>query len=136
VNFRIDLLDVGGDDGEPEKIGIVFTDVPGVEDGVVCVDLTPEDALELAARVSETFALHKRWLDARETDPLAPQPTPLLRHQVTGLSPESWRLRELLSAGYALKDAEVLAKDQSIDLHKAVDLANDAGAAKAAEILL
>jgi hypothetical protein len=135
VNFRVDLLGVGGDDNEEEQIGLVFTGAVTPEDGVVAIDLMAEDALELAARISECFALHKRWLKARETDPLAPEPTPLIREQY-GLSVESYRLRALLEAGYALKHAELLAKDETIDLHRATDLAATAGAERAAAILL
>jgi hypothetical protein len=133
--FRGDLLGPGS--SEPEKIGIVF-DRATTEDGdlgAAAVDLTPKDALELAARISDVYGLHKRWLDVRERDPLAHAPEPLLRTQVVGLDVEGWRLRMLLEAGYPLRDAECLARDESIDLHQAEDLARDAGPETAMKIL-
>jgi hypothetical protein len=131
--FRVDLLGPGTD--EEEKIGIVFNPGLGSETEAVAIDLTPEAALELAAKIADVYGLHKRWLHARESDPLAHVPEPLRRTEVTGLDPESWRLRQLLEAGYPLKDAERLARDKDIDLHRAVDLAQDAGLELALEIL-
>jgi hypothetical protein len=133
--FRVDLLGAASD-AEPEKIGIVFDPGLGSEADAVAIDLTPDDALELAAQISDVYALHNRWLDARESDPLAHVPEPLRRTEVTGLlDPESWRLRQLLAAGYPLRDAERLARDSSIDLHQAEDLARDAGPETAMRIL-
>ncbi len=132
--FRVDLIGVASDD-EPEKIGIVFDPGLGSEEDAVAIDLTPEDALELAAKIADVYGLHKRWLDARESDPLAHVPEPLRRTEVTGLDPESWRLRQLLEAGYPLRDAERLASDTRIDLHRAEDLARDAGPETAMTIL-
>jgi hypothetical protein len=131
--FRVDLLGPGTN--EEEKIGIVFNPGLGSETEAVAIDLTPEAALELAARLSDVYALHKRWLHAREHDPLAHVPEPLRRTEVTGLDPESWRLRVLLEAGYSLKAAERLARDTSIDLHQAEELARDAGPETAMRIL-
>jgi hypothetical protein len=131
--FRVDLLGPGTD--EEEKIGIVFDPGLGFEAEAVAIDLTPMQALELSARLSDAYALNKRWLDVRERDPLARVPEPLRRTEVTGLDPESWRLRQLLEAGYPLRDAERLARDSSIDLHQAEDLARDAGPETAMEIL-
>ena len=131
--FRVDLLGPGTD--EEEKIGLVFNGGLGSETNAVAIDLTPEEALELAARISDVYALHKRWLHAREHDPLAHVPEPLRRTEVTGLDPESWRLRQLLEAGYPLRDAERLASDTRIDLHQAEDLARDAGPETAMTIL-
>ncbi len=132
--FRVDLLGAASDD-EPEKIGIVFEPGLGSEEDAVAIDLTPEDALELAAKIADVYGLHKRWLDARESDPLAHMPEPLRRTEVTGLDPESWRLRQLLEAGYPLRDAERLARDKDVDLHRAVDLAQNAGLELALQIL-
>ncbi len=115
--FRVDLLGAASDD-EPEKIGIVFEPGLGSEEDAVAIDLTPEDALELAAKIADVYGLHKRWLDARESDPLAHMPEPLRRTEVTGLDPESWWLRQLLEAGYPLRDAERLARDKDVDLHR------------------
>jgi hypothetical protein len=134
--FRVDLLGPGS--SEPEKIGLVFDRATTSENGdfgVAAVDLTPEDALELAARISDVYGLHKRWLDAREHDPLAYVPEPLRSTEVVGLDVEGWRLRVLLKAGYPLRDAERLARDTSIDLHQAEDLARDAGPETAMRIL-
>jgi hypothetical protein len=132
--FRVDLLGAASD-AEPEKIGIVFDPGLGSEADAVAIDLTPDDALELAAQISDVYALHNRWLDARERDALAHAPEPLRRTELFGLDPESWRLRQLLSAGYPLRDAERLARDSSIDLHQAEDLARDAGPEMAMMIL-
>jgi hypothetical protein len=131
--FRVDLLGPGS--SEPEKIGLVFDPGLGSEEESVAIDLTPEDALELAARISDVYGLHKRWLDARESDPLASAPGLLRRTEVIGLDVEGWRLRVLLEAGYPLRDAECLARDESIDLHQAEDLARDAGPETAMKIL-
>ncbi len=131
--FRVDLLGPGS--SEPEKIGIVFDPGIGSEEDAVAIDLTPEDALELAAQISDAYGLHKRWVGTRESDPLAHAPEPLLRAEVSGLDVEGWRLRTLLEAGYPLKDAERLARDKDIDLHRAVDLAQNAGLELALEIL-
>jgi hypothetical protein len=117
------------------EIGIVFDPGLGSEEDAVAIDLTPEDALELAAKIADVYGLHRRWLDARESDPLAHAPEPLLRAQVVGLDVEGWQLRMLLEAGYRLRDAECLARDESIDLHQAEDLARDAGPETAMEIL-
>jgi hypothetical protein len=131
--FRVDLLGPGT--GEEEKIGLVFNGGLGSETNAVAIDLTPEEALELAARISDVYALHKRWVQTREHDPLAHVPEPLRRTELFGLDPESWRLRQLLEAGYPLKDAERLARDTSIDLHQAEDLARNAGPETAMRIL-
>jgi len=132
--FRVDLLGAASDD-EPEKIGIVFEPGLGSEEDAVAIDLTPEDALELAAKIADVYGLHKRWLDARESDPLAHVPEPLRRSEIIGLDVEGWRLRALLEAGYSLRDAERLARDKDVDLHCAMDLAQDAGLELALEIL-
>jgi hypothetical protein len=127
VSFRVDLL--GRSDDESEKIGIVFIDegtmdVAVGDDGrTAVIEMTAEDALELAAQLSDVYGLHKRWLDARERDPDAPMPE--LR-KVIGLDVES---------GYDLPTAEKLAKDSSVDLRRAEQLARDAGPKLAAEIL-
>jgi hypothetical protein len=131
--FRVDLLGPGTD--EEEKIGVVFDAGLGSSTEAVAIDLTPEEALELAARISDVYALHKRWVQTRQKDPLAHPPEPLLRTKVIGLDVESWRLRQLLQAGYPLRDAERLARDKDVDLHRAVDLAQDAGLKLALEIL-
>jgi hypothetical protein len=131
--FRVDLLGPGTD--EEEKIGLVFNGGLGSETNAVAIDLTPEEALELAARISDVYALHKRWVQTREQDPLAHPPEPLLRTKVIGIDVEGWRLRQLLEAGYPLRDAERLARDSSIDLHQAEDLARDAGPETAMKIL-
>ena len=47
-----------------------------------------------------------------------------------------WRLHELLEAGYPLELADLVAVRHDIDLHQAVDLAHQCGAALAARILL
>jgi hypothetical protein len=131
--FRIDLLGPGTD--EPEKIGIVFDPGFGSEAEAVAIDLAPEDALELAAKIADVYGLHKRWLGVRERDPLAHVPEPLRRSEIIGLDVENWRLRALLEAGYSLRDAERLARDKDVDVHRAVDLAQDAGLELALEIL-
>jgi hypothetical protein len=138
MSFRVDLL--GRSDDEGEKIGIVITeggmiDVALDDDenpNAVVVEMTPEDALELAAQLSDVYALHKRWLDARDRDPDAPMPTP---RELNGLTVESYRLHILLESGYDLEVAERLAKDSNIDLHKAEQLAKEAGPELAGEIL-
>jgi hypothetical protein len=132
-SFRVDLLGPGTD--EEEKIGVVFDAGLGSSTEAVAIDLSPEEALELAARISDVYALHKRWLHAREHDPLAHVPEPLRRTEIIGLDVEGWRLRALLEAGYSLRDAERLARDKDVDLHRAVDLAQDAGLELALEIL-
>ncbi|HWE83275.1 MAG TPA: hypothetical protein VG265_16610 [Gaiellaceae bacterium] len=47
----------------------------------------------------------------------------------TGVLPESvrvtnWRMKTLLDAGYAYEEADVLARDHTVDLHRAVELAD------------
>jgi hypothetical protein len=136
--FRVDLL--GRSDDEPEKIGVVFTDdgttdvaLDNDEDpNAVVIEMTPENALELAAQLSDVYGLHRRWLDARDRDPDAPMPTP---REMNGLTVESFRLHVLLESGYDLETAEKLAKDTAVDLHKAEQLAKDAGPKLAGEIL-
>jgi hypothetical protein len=136
VSFRVDLL--GRSDDESEKIGIVFIDegtmdVAVGDDGrTAVIEMTAEDALELAAQLSDVYGLHKRWLDARERDPDAPMPE---SRKVIGLDVESYRLHVLLESGYDLPTAEKLAKDSSVDLRRAEQLARDAGPKLAAEIL-
>jgi hypothetical protein len=49
--FRVDLLGPGTD--EEEKIGLVFNGGLGSETNAVAIDLTPEEALELAARITD-----------------------------------------------------------------------------------
>jgi hypothetical protein len=95
--------------------------------------MTSENALELAAQLSDVYALQRRWIDAREHDPDAPKPTP---REMNGLTVESFRLHVLLESGYDLETAEKLAKDATVDLHKAEQLAKDAGPKLAAEILI
>jgi hypothetical protein len=134
--IRVDLL--GPSDDEPEKIGIVFTDegsldvAVGDDEKTAVVEMTPNDALELAAKLSDVYALHRRWLDARERDHDAPMPT---SHQMNGLTVESYRLHVLLESGYELETAERLAKDSSVDMHKAEQLAKDSGPKLAGQIL-
>jgi hypothetical protein len=134
--FRVDLL--GRDGDEPEKIGIVFTDegpldvVIGDDEKTAVIEMIPEAALELAAKLSDVYGLHKRWLDARDHDPVAQMPTP---RAMNGLTIESYRLHVLLESGYELEVAERLARDATVDLHKAEQLAKDAGPKLAAEIL-
>lgn len=138
MSFRVDLL--GRSEDEPEKIGIVITedgttDVALDDDenpNAVVIEMMPEDALELAAKLSDVYGLHKRWLDARDRDPDARMPTP---REMNGLDVESYRLHILLESGYDLATAEKLAKDATVDLHKAEQLAKDAGPKLAAEIL-
>jgi hypothetical protein len=138
MSFRVDLL--GRSDDEPEKIGIVFTE-DGTTDlaldddenpNAVVIEMTPEHALELAARLGDVYGLHKRWLDARERDPDAQMPE---SRKMTGLDVEWYQLHILLESGYDLETAEKLAKDSSVDLHGAEQLAKDAGPKLAAEIL-
>src|SRR5436190_20700072 len=102
MGFRVDLLGADDSDGEREKIGIVFTnegtDIAITDDeGAAVVELTPEDALELAARLADVYGLHKRWLDARERDPDAGMAEP---RKLTGLDVASYRLHILLESGY------------------------------------
>jgi len=50
---------------------------------------------------------------------------------------ESWRLRQLLDAGYSIRDAEKLARSPEVDLHQAVELVKrDCPPEIAARILL
>ena len=132
---RVDLL--GASDGEPEKVGIVFTPdgmtdlALGDDEQSAVIEMTPEAALELAAKLSDVYGLHRRWLDARERDPDVEMPAP----RTTGLEVESYRLHILLESGYDLETAEKVAKDSSVDLHKAEQLAKDAGPKLAGEIL-
>ena len=134
--FRVDLL--GPWDDDPEKIGIVFTDegtmdvAVGDDEQTAVVEMTPDDALELAAKLSDIYALARRWIDARERDPDAPIPTP---RELNGLTVESYRLHVLLESGYDLATAEKLATNEAVDLHQAEQLAKDAGPKLAAEIL-
>jgi hypothetical protein len=131
MSFRVDLLGADGD--EPERIGVIFTaEVAVTEEGAAAIELTPEDALELAARLSDMYALHRRWLDARSLDAGAP---PQEHPPTCGLTVENYRLHILLKAGYAIDDAERLAKDARVDLRQAEKLANQAGPELAARIL-
>lgn len=131
--WRVNLL---GDEGDGEKIGLDFTDDNGTsvhanEDAAV-IEMSPEDGLELAAQLADVYGLHKRWLDARDRDPDTPVPEV---RPVDGLTVESYRLHILLESGYDLETAEALAKNEAVDLHEAQRLAEQAGPRLAAEIL-
>lgn len=131
MSFRVDL--VGRSDDEPERIGIIFSEmfVSEDRDGAV-IELSPEDALELAAQISDMYAVAARWFAARELHPDAEDED--APNASGGLDVESWRLKMLLDAGYELGAAERLARSP-VDLHAAVKLAQDAGPALAAAIL-
>jgi hypothetical protein len=136
MSFRVDLL--GPSDDEPERIGLVFTDegttsVATTDEGAAAIELTPDNALELAARISDVYSLHKRWLDARDRDSDAAMPE---ASKLTGLDVDSYRLHVLLESGYDLEVAEQLAKESTVDLHRAARLAKDAGPKLAGEILI
>jgi len=118
----------GASDGEGERIGIVFN---GDSDRATYFSLAPEDALELAARLSDAYGLYRRWLAAQDRDP----DDRLSDFRQTGLDPESWRLHVLLESGYDLDTAETVANDTTVDLHQAQQLAKDAGPKLASEIL-
>lgn len=134
MSYRVNLL---GDGGDGEKIGIDFmadstTDVQAEDESVAVIELTPQDALELAAQLGDAYGLHKRWIDAREDDPETPAPEV---KAPSGLTVENYRLKILLDAGYELETAEGLAKNEAVDLREAQRLAEDAGPKLAAEIL-
>ena len=124
AGWRVDLQGRQGD--RPERIGIRFT----AKGKSYTFDLAPEDALELAATIADTYGLHKRWIDAKELAPDGPEP-----RRMTGLDVESFRLHIALEAGFDLETAEKLAKNREIDIRKAEKLARDAGPKLAAEIL-
>jgi hypothetical protein len=137
MSFRVDIQ--GRTKDEPEKIGIIFENSSDVfvsnedDDPTVraLVELSPDDALELAAQLFETHARTRGYLTAQDMD--GDQPTTEEQRE-RGLTVESWRLRVLLEAGFALDDAERLAAGD-VDLRRAELLARDAGPKLAAEIL-
>ena len=63
---------------------------------------------------------------------------PAAEINILGLEEEervvSWRFQQLLTAGYSIEDAEILAV-MAVDLHKACDLAGIAGPQLAIRIL-
>src|SRR4051794_8827515 len=115
MGFRVDLCGRSGD--EPEKIGVVFDSGSTLVDDsgeqmlgtVAWVEMTPDEALELATQLFEMHARHRGYIDAPKPTP--EEPEALAARKPGTLSVEDWRLLRLLDAGYSYELADWIARD-------------------------